>query len=207
MTFHIYSRVWEEVFEMRKVKVERKTKEVDIVVELDVDGKGTVEVETGIKFLDHLLTTITKHSLFDLKLKATGDLKHHISEDIALVLGEALRKAVNKGKGIKRFGSAYVPMDESLARATVDLGGRAYSIRNLRFMQPQIEDLKTEDIEHFFDSLAQAAKANLHITVLYGSNEHHKIEAAVKALALALRQAVELEPRIGDQVPSAKGVL
>ncbi len=207
MTFQAYSRVWEEVFEMRKVKVERKTKEVNITVELDVDGKGKIEVETGIKFLNHLLVTLAKHGLFDLKVKATGDLKHHISEDVALVLGEALRKVVDKGQGIKRFGSAYVPMDESLARATVDLGGRPYIIRNLRLMQPEIEDLKTEDIEHFFDSLAQASKANLHITVLYGSNEHHKIEAAVKALALALREALQLDPRIGDQVPSAKGVL
>jgi imidazoleglycerol-phosphate dehydratase len=192
---------------MRKVEAARKTKEVDITLELDVDGKGNADVETGIRFLDHILVTLAKHGLFDLKIKADGDLKHHISEDVALVLGEALNKATNKGKGIKRFGSAYVPMDESLARATVDLGGRAYSIRNLRIMQAQIEDLKTEDIEHFFDSLAQAAKANIHITVLYGSNEHHKIEAAVKALALALRQALTVEPRIGDQVPSAKGVL
>jgi imidazoleglycerol-phosphate dehydratase len=207
MTFQRYLRVLEEVFEMRKVRVERKTKEVKITVELEVYGKGTVEVNTGIKFLDHLLVTLAKHGLFNLKVKATGDLKHHISEDVALVLGEALRKAVDKGKGIKRFGSAYVPMDESLARATVDLGGRPYIIRNLRLMQPEIEDLKTEDIEHFFDSLAQASKANLHLTVLYGSNEHHKIEATIKALALALRQALQLEPRIGDQVPSAKGVL
>jgi imidazoleglycerol-phosphate dehydratase len=207
MTFHTYSQVWEEVFEMRKTKVKRKTKEVDITVELDVDGKGNADVETGIKFLDHILVTLAKHGLFDLKVKAGGDLKHHVSEDVALVLGEALRKVVAEGKGIKRFGSAYVPMDESLARAAVDLGGRAYSIRNLRLMQEQIEDMKTEDIEHFFDSLAQASKANLHITVIYGSNEHHKTEAAVKALALALRQALQSEPRIGDQVPSAKGVL
>jgi len=192
---------------MRKVEATRKTKEVDITLELDVDGKGNADVETGIRFLDHILVTLAKHGLFDLNVKADGDLKHHMSEDVALVLGEALHKAMNKGKGIKRFGSAYVPMDEALARATVDLGGRAYSIRNLRLMQSQIEDLKAEDIEHFFDSLAQAAKANIHITVLYGSNEHHKIEAAVKALALALRQALTVEPRIGNQVPSAKGVL
>jgi imidazoleglycerol-phosphate dehydratase len=192
---------------MRKVKVERKTKEVNITLELEVDGKGTSEVDTGIKFLDHLLVTLAKHGLFDLKVKATGDLKHHVSEDVALVLGEALRKVVDRGKGIKRFGSAYVPMDESLARAAVDLGGRAYIVRDLELMQPQIEDLETEDIEHFLDSLAQALKANLHLTVLYGSNEHHKIEAVVKALALALRQALQLDPRIGDQVPSTKGVL
>ena len=192
---------------MRKVKVERKTKEVDITLELDVDGKGDADVETGIMFLNHLLMTLAKHGLFDLKIKADGDLKHHISEDVALVLGEAINKATNKSVGIKRFGSAYVPMDESLARASVDLSGRGYSIRNLRLMQTMIEDLKTEDIEHFFDSLAQATKANIHVTVMYGSNEHHKIEAAVKALALALKQALTVEPRIGDQVPSAKGVL
>ncbi len=192
---------------MREVKVERKTDEVTIVVELNVDGKGEAKVETGIKFLNHLLVTLAKHGLFDLKVKAMGELKHHVSEDVALTLGEALRKVIDKKKGIKRFGSAYVPMDDSLARAVVDLSGRAYSIRNLKLIQPNIEDLKTEDIEHFFDSFAQASKSNMHLTVLYGSNDHHKIEAAVKALALALRQAVASEPRIGDQVPSAKGVL
>jgi imidazoleglycerol-phosphate dehydratase len=192
---------------LRKVNTNRKTKEVDINLELNIDGQGKTDVKTGIKFLDHILITLAKHGLFNLKIKASGDLTHHISEDVALVLGEALDKAKNKGKGIKRFGSAYVPMDESLARATIDLGGRPYIVRNLKLVQTQIEDIKTEDIEHFFDSLAQASKTNIHITVLYGSNEHHKIEAAVKALAIALRQAYEFEPRIGDEVPSAKGVL
>jgi imidazoleglycerol-phosphate dehydratase len=192
---------------MRKAKVERKTTEVDIVVELNVDGKGKGNVETGINFLNHLLTTLAKHGLFDLTVKATGELKHHVSEDVALTLGEALQKALAKKKGIRRFGSAYVPMDDSLARATVDLSGRAYSSLDLNLSQPQIEDLKTEDIEHFFYSFAQASQSNLHLTVLYGSNNHHKIEAAVKALALALRKAVTLEPRIRDKVPSAKGVL
>ena len=192
---------------MREAKVERKTTEVDIIVELNVDGKGKGKVETGIKFLNHLLITLAKHGLFDLTVKATGELKHHVSEDVAMTLGEALQKTLAKKRGIRRFGSAYVPMDDSLARAAVDLGGRAYSSLDLKLSQPQIEDLKTEDIEHFLDSFTQASKANLHLTVLYGSNDHHKIEAAVKALALALRQAVTLEPRIGDQVPSAKGVL
>lgn len=195
------------MIELRIIKTNRKTKEVDITLELNIDGQGTSDVKTGIEFLDHILVTLAKHSLFNLKIKASGDLTHHISEDVAIVLGEALNKAKNKGKGIKRFGSAYVPMDESLARATIDLGGRPYSIRNLRLMQTQIEDIKTEDIEHFFDSLAQASKANIHTTVIYGSNEHHKIEAAVKALAIALKQAYEFEPRIEDKVPSAKGVL
>ena len=207
MIYHPYLQVYKEVFKLRIVKTNRKTKEVDIDLELNIDGQGKADVKTGIKFLDHMLITLAKHGLFNLKVKASGDLTHHISEDVALVLGEALDKAKNKGKGIKRFGSAYVPMDESLARATIDLGGRPYVIRNLRLMQTQIEDLKTEDIEHFFDSLAQSSKANIHITVLYGSNEHHKIEAAVKALAIAFREAYEIEPRIRDEIPSAKGVL
>jgi imidazoleglycerol-phosphate dehydratase len=192
---------------MREAKVERKTTEVDIVVQLNVDGKGKGKVETGIKFLNHLLITLAKHSLFDLTIKATGELKHHVSEDVALTLGEALQKAIAEKQGIKRFGSAYVPMDDSLARAAVDLSGRAYSSLELKLSHPQIEDFETEDIEHFFHSFAQASKSNLHLTVLYGSNDHHKIEAAVKSLALALRQAVTLEARIRDQVPSAKGVL
>jgi imidazoleglycerol-phosphate dehydratase len=192
---------------MRNVKVERKTKEVDIKIELDVDGTGDCEIDTGLKFLDHMLLTLGKHGLFDLIIKATGDLLHHISEDVALVLGEALQKTISKEKGIKRFGSALVPMDEALARVTVDLGGRPYLIRNLRLMQQQIEDLKTEDIEHFFESLTQASKANIHVSILYGTNEHHKIEAAMKALALALRQALEIDSRRQGQIPSTKGVL
>jgi imidazoleglycerol-phosphate dehydratase len=192
---------------MRKAKVERKTTEVDITVKLNIDGEGKGEAETSIKFLDHLLITLAKHSLFDVTVKAKGELKHHLCEDIALTLGEALQKATAEKKGIRRFGSAYVPMDDSLARAAVDLGGRAYSSLDLKLSQPQIEDLKTEDIEHFFNSLAQASKSNLHLAVLYGTNDHHKIEAAVKALALALREAVTLESRAEFEVPSAKGVL
>jgi len=192
---------------MRKAKVERKTTEVDITVKLNIDGEGKGEVETGIKFLDHLLLTLAKHSLFDISVKAEGELKHHVCEDVALTLGEALYKAIAEKKGIRRFGSAHVPMDDSLARAAVDLGGRAYSSLDLKLSQPQIEDLKTEDIEHFFNSLAQASKSNLHLAVLYGTNDHHKIEAAVKALALALREAVTLESRAEFEIPSAKGVL
>jgi len=192
---------------MRKAKVERKTTEVDITVKLNIDGEGKGEVETGIKFLDHLLITLAKHSLFDITVKAKGELRHHVCEDVALTLGEALQKALAEKKGIRRFGSAYVPMDDSLARVAVDLGGRAYSSLDLKLSQPQIEDLKTEDIEHFFNSLAQASKSNVHLAVLYGTNDHHKIEAAVKAFALALREAVTLESRAGFEIPSAKGVL
>jgi len=192
---------------MRRSKVERKTKEVNITVELNIDGEGKTNVKTRIKFLDHLLTTLAKHSLFDLTVKAEGDLKHHISEDVALALGEALNQALADKKGIRRFGSAFVPMDESLARAVVDLGGRPCSNLNLKLKRLKIEDLKTEDILHFLASFAQASKLSLHLTVLYGTNEHHKIEAAIKALAIALREAATPDPRRVDEVPSAKGVL
>jgi imidazoleglycerol-phosphate dehydratase len=192
---------------MREARVERKTTEVDIAVELNVDGRGKGNVKTDIKFLDHLLTTLAKHSLFDLTVKAKGELKHHVCEDVALTLGEALNQALADKKGIRRFGSAFVPMDDSLARAVVDLGGRPYSNFDLKLGGTKIEDMKTEDIEHFLVSFAQASKLSLHLAVLYGTNEHHKIEAAIKALAVALREAVTREPRMAGQVPSAKGVL
>jgi imidazoleglycerol-phosphate dehydratase len=192
---------------VRKAKVERKTTEVQITIELNIDGTGKAKVETGIKFLNHLLVTFAKHSFFDLTIRALGDVKHHVSEDVALTLGEALAQALGNKKGIARFGSAYVPMDDSLARAVVDLGGRAYANLDLKVDVSQIEDLKIEDLTHFFYSFAQTAKANIHLAVLYGRNEHHKIEAVTKALALALRQAVGPESRIKDEVLSAKGVL
>ncbi len=192
---------------MRKAKVERKTDEVSIVVELNVDGRGKGNAKTGIKFLDHILITLAKHSLFDLTVKAEGELKHHVCEDVALAVGQALNQALADKKGIRRFGSAFVPMDDSLARAVVDLGGRPYSNLDLKLGRLQIEDLKTEDIEHFLLSFAQASKSSLHLAILYGVNEHHKIEAAIKALALALREAVILEPKMAGEVPSAKGVL
>lgn len=192
---------------MREAKVERKTSEVNISVWLSVDGRGRTNVETGNNFLNHLLVTLAKHSLFDLTVRAEGDLKHHVCEDVALTLGKALNQAVEKRKGIKRFGFAYVPMDDSLARAVVDLGGRPYINLNLRLKQAQIEDLKTEDIEHFFASFVQTSESNIHLEVLYGENDHHKVEAAIKALATALKEAVSCEPRREGEVPSAKGVL
>jgi len=192
---------------MRRARVERKTTEVDIVVELNVDGMGKGDAKTGIKFLDHLLTTLAKHSLFDLTVKAEGELKHHVCEDVALTLGQALNQAMADKKGIRRFGSAFAPMDDSLARAVVDLGGRPYSNLDLKLGCAKIEDMKTEDIEHFLASFAQTSKLNLHLAVLYGTNEHHKIEAAMKALAAALKEAVTRETRMAGQVPSAKEVL
>jgi len=190
----------------RRSSTERKTKETNVRVELLIDGKGSSEVNTGIAFLDHLLGTLAKHALFDLKVEAKGDLKHHLVEDVGLVLGEALLSAVGDKRGIKRFGFAYVTMDDSLSRVVVDLGGRPYFVVDLKLKQNRIEDVMAEDIEHFFMSFAQTSKSNVHITALYGKNDHHKIEAATKALALALRDAVSLVSK-SDAIPSTKGVL
>jgi len=169
-------------------------------------AKRRSKIETGIEFLNHILTNIAKHSLFNLEVNASGDLKHHIAEDVALVLGEAITKALGDKKGIKRFGSAYVAMDDSLARAVVDLGGRAYSHLKIQLSAKKIEDLSVEDVPHFFESFAQASKSNIHLEVLYGKNDHHKVEALAKALALALKEACSKEPRLSS-VPSTKGVL
>lgn len=192
---------------MRKAKAIRETAEVKISVKLDLDGKGRSNIETGNRFLNHMLTTISKHSLIDLEVHATGDLKHHLSEDVALTIGEALNKALGDKRGITRFSTAHVPMDESLARAAMDLGGRPHTELDLKIQSSQIEDLVTEDIEHFFISLGQTSKSNLHLATLYGNNDHHKIEAVVKALALALKEAVSLDSRISKSIPSTKGEL
>jgi len=191
----------------RKAESQRKTSEVEVTVALNMDGRGKSNVKTGTQFLDHILRTLAKHALFDLEVEATGDLKHHICEDVALALGEALSKALAEKKGIRRFGSAYVPMEDSLARAVVDLGGRPYVNLELKFASKEIEDLTTEDIVHFFHSLAMACKLDLHIAILYGENDHHKAEAATKALGLALREAVAYEARTLSKIPSTKGVL
>jgi len=190
----------------RKSTTERKTKETDVRVELVIDGKGLCKVNTGIGFLDHLLGTLAKHAMFDLRVQARGDLRHHLVEDVGLVIGEVLLSALGDRRGIKRFGFAYVTMDDSLSRAVVDLGGRPYFVVDLKLQQNKIEDVMAEDIEHFFMSFAQTSKSNVHITALYGKNDHHKIEAATKALALALRDAVSLVPK-SNAIPSTKGVL
>jgi imidazoleglycerol-phosphate dehydratase len=191
---------------LRISEVKRETKEVSIKIKLNIDGLGRSKIETGIEFLNHILKNIAKHSLFNLEVNASGDLKHHIAEDVALALGEAIAKALGDKKGIKRFGSAYVVMDDSLARAVLDLGGRAYSHLKIQFNAKKIEDLSVEDVPHFFESLAQASKSNIHLEVLYGKNDHHKVEALAKALALALKEACSKEPRLSS-VPSTKGVL
>jgi imidazoleglycerol-phosphate dehydratase len=187
----------------RKGITRRKTKEVEIEVSVDLDGTGEYEGTSSSAFMDHMLRTFCKHGRIDVQVSAKGDLKHHIIEDLALVLGKAISKALGDKSGICRFGYAYVPMDDSLARSVVDLGGRAYSRINLGLKCESIEDTRVEDIVHFMESLVQSLQFNLHIRVLYGSNDHHRIEAAMKALALSMKMAIS--PSGTGGVPSAKG--
>ena len=192
----------------RKAVATRKTKETEITVSLDLDGDGAAEVTTGIGFLDHMLSTLAKHARFDLTLNCKGDLHiddHHTAEDCALALGTALDEALGERAGITRFGSAYAPLDEALARAVIDLSGRPYAYVELGLKREAIGGLACENIGHVLRSLATAARATLHVELLRGENDHHRTEAAFKAVALALRQAVA---RTGeDGVPSTKGVL
>ena len=192
---------------MRSAKTTRKTKETDITVEVKLDGTGRSEPKTGIKFLDHMLDSMATHGLLDLKVKATGDLQHHMVEDVAITLGKALSQALGDRRGIRRFGDAIVPMDDGLALAAVDLVKRPYSAVDLRLERVMLEDAPREDLEHFFVSLATALEATVHIKVLDGKNDHHKFEAAVKAFALALREASSPDPRRSKLKgpPSSKG--
>jgi imidazoleglycerol-phosphate dehydratase len=191
---------------MRKEEVYRKTKETEVKVQVNIDGEGKVAVNTGVPFLDHMLTSLATHSLIDITASVNGDLVHHSVEDLAIGLGEALNKALGTREGITRFGSAAAPMDCSLAFAAVDLVKRPYFKIDLKLRGKKVEEMPTEDINHFFESLATALQANVHIFVEYGSNDHHKAEAATKALALSLRQATAMDPR-RKGVPSSKGVI
>jgi len=192
----------------RTGSVQRKTGETDINVSVDLDGAGAAEVSTGIGFLDHMLTALSKHSGIDIRLTCTGDLEvdeHHSAEDCAIALGQAIDKALRDRRGITRFGSAYAPLDEALARAVVDFSGRPFSSVNLYLKREMVGELSCEMIPHVFESFATASKMTLHVDVLKGSNDHHQAEAAFKALALAMREAVG--QRGGPGVPSTKGVL
>lgn len=191
---------------MRIGKITRETKETRILVEVNLDGTGRCEVDTPISFLSHMLSTLATHSMIDITVKAEGDLVHHITEDVALCLGSAMKEALSGPEGISRVGYATVPMDCSLAIAAVDLSNRPYSAIELRAGGQTIEDMPVEDIVHFFESLATSMRANIHVKVEYGSNDHHRVEAAFKALALSLRQAVSKDPR-RKGVPSSKGAI
>lgn len=186
--------------------VVRSTKETSVKVTVAIDGTGKAKVKTTVAFLDHLLVTLATHSLVDVEVGASGDLVHHLVEDVAITLGEAMSKALGRRVGIARFGWALVPMDEALALASVDLARRPFSSVDLKITNASIEGLKSEDTIHFVNSLATSLEASLHVRVQYGRNDHHKVEAAFKALALALRQACAIDPgRTGP--PSSKGVV
>lgn len=188
--------------DVRRGQVRRKTSETDVDVEVLVEGEGRVEADTGVEFLNHMLRTLGHHAQLDLKVSARGDLTHHIVEDVALCLGEALDRALGDRRGVRRFGHAITPMDEALALAAVDIVKRAYPVVELGLLSRKIEDVASEDLTHFLRSFAGSLKATVHVKVLYGSNDHHKVEAAFKALALALRSAMVIE---SGRVPSAKG--
>ena len=191
---------------MRTEEVYRKTKETEVQVKVNLDGEGKICVDTGVVFLDHMIASLATHSLIDITASVKGDLVHHMVEDLAIGLGEALSKALGTREGITRFGNAAAPMDCSLAFAAVDLVRRPYFKIDLKLKGKKVENMPTEDIVHFFESFATSLGSNVHVYVEYGSNDHHKAEAAVKALALSLRQAIAMDPR-RKGVPSSKGAM
>ena len=195
---------------MRTATIQRKTSETSIEVELNLDGTGLYEVSTGIGFLDHMLEQLSRHSLIDLKVKTVGDLhvgQHHTAEDTGIAIGEAVLKGVGDKKGITRYGHAYAPMDETLTRCALDISGRPWLVFKADFGTPRLGEWDTELIEHWFHSFAQAAGITLHVENLYGANNHHVVESCFKALARALRVAVEIDARKADAVSSTKGML
>jgi imidazoleglycerol-phosphate dehydratase len=195
---------------MRTALIERKTRETEISVSLDLDGDGEYDVDTGIGFLDHMLETLSRHSLIDLKVRAQGDLHidyHHTTEDTGIVIGQAVAKALGDLKGIRRFGHALIPMDETLTRVTLDVSKRAYLIWKVDFSKPKLGEMDTELFKEWFQAFAQNAGITLHVENLYGQNNHHIVESCYKGLARALREAVEIDPRIEGVTPSTKGVI
>ncbi len=186
----------------RTAEINRETKETAIKISLNLDGEGKSTINTTVKFFDHLLTLLAKHGSLDLDVTATGDLQHHLVEDVGIALGQAFVQALGKKVGIERYGSAYVPMDETLARTVIDFSGRPYVVQKIAFLNSTVEDMDTENCKHFLESFGMNALMNLHVEVLYGENDHHKIEAVIKALARAIKQAVKIT---GKGIPSTKG--
>jgi imidazoleglycerol-phosphate dehydratase len=190
----------------RKSTIKRSTQETSITVSVNLDGTGKTDIKTGVNFLDHLIVSFGKHSLMDLKVvaKTNDNIEHHLIEDTAITIGQAIDKALDSRKGITRFGNAAVPMDESLAEASIDLVKRPFSKLTLSIKRNKIEDMSKEDLEHFFISLLQKLNSCIHLTVKYGENEHHNVEAAIKSLAVAWRRAVYLDSK-QKGIPSTKG--
>ncbi|MEX0814088.1 MAG: imidazoleglycerol-phosphate dehydratase HisB [Dongiaceae bacterium] len=195
---------------MRSARIERATKETRVTASVDLDGTGASRISTGIGFLDHMLEQLSRHSLIDVELEAKGDLHidfHHTTEDTGIVLGQAVAKALGDRRGIRRYGDALIPMDETLTRVALDASDRPYLIWKVALARPKLGDMDTELFKEWFQAFAQAAGLTLHVENLYGANTHHIVESCFKGLARALRAAVEIDPRAGDAVPSTKGVL
>lgn len=195
---------------MRHAQVTRTTKETEIAASLDLDGSGKAAIDTGIGFLDHMLEQFAKHGLLDIQLTAKGDLHidgHHTTEDSGIVLGQALAKALGDRKGIRRYAHAYIPMDETLVRVALDVSNRPYLIWKVDFTRDRLGTMDTELFREWFQAFAQHGGLTLHVEVLYGENNHHKIEACYKGLAKALRAACEIDPRAAEALPTTKGML
>ena len=195
---------------MRRALIERNTTETHIRLKLNLDGRGRYDISTGIRFLDHMLELVARHGAFDLTIKADGDLdvdQHHTVEDVGIAFGEAVSNALGTRRGINRAGSFIMPMDETLAVAAIDLGGRIHSVVELKLRVKQVGDLQAELINDFFDGFAQGVKGNVHLKVLYGRSSHHHVEACFKAFARALRAATAKDPRMARMLPSTKGLL
>ena len=194
----------------RTARVERSTKETSISVEVNLDGTGKYDISTGIGFLDHMLEQLSRHSLMDLTVKAKGDLHidfHHTTEDSGLAIGKAVADALGERMGITRFGSALSPMDETLTRVAIDLSGRPYFVWKVEFTKDKLGEMDTELFREWFQAFAQTSGMTLHIENLYGTNNHHIVESCYKGLARSLREAIAIDPRKADAVPSTKGVL
>ena len=195
---------------MRIAKVNRKTKETSIEAEINLDGTGIYKIDTGIGFLNHMLEQLSKHSLVDINLKAKGDLHidlHHTTEDSGIVIGEAIAKALGDKKGIKRYAHAYIPMDETLSRVSLDISNRPYLIWNVKLKVEKLGEMDTELFKEWFQAFSHSAGITLHVENIYGDNSHHIIESCFKGLARALRIALEKDSRAGDSLPSTKGIL
>jgi len=195
---------------MRTATVERKTRETEIAVSLDIDGTGVCDIDTGIGFLDHMLEAFGRHSMIDLKVRAQGDLHvdfHHTTEDSGIVIGQAVKKALGDFAGITRFGAAAIPMDEAFTRVAIDISGRPYLVWKVSFPKPKIGEMDTELFKEWFQAFAQNACMCIHVENMYGENSHHIVETCFKGLARALRQAATPDERLEGGVPSTKGVL
>nr|WP_321442741.1 imidazoleglycerol-phosphate dehydratase HisB [uncultured Cohaesibacter sp.] len=195
---------------MRKATINRKTNETDVALSINLDGTGSYKIDTGVGFLDHMIDQLSRHSLIDMEIKVKGDLHvdaHHTTEDVGIALGQALKQALGDKKGITRYADAHLPMDETMTRAAVDVSGRPFFVWDVTFTKDKIGDFDTELFEEFFNAFAQNSGITLHIANLYGRNNHHIAESCFKAVARALRQAIELDPRQADRVPSTKGTL